>query len=512
MQYLIKHIKTWLLGTLFCLLFTSCFKDKGNYAYTIPTAVSVDSFGAKAALYLDSILITPTLRAYPDSSILNDKGRFSYLWTAAIVNRVATKGDVPLLELSTEKTLRIKLTMRPEKYILYLKVVDVETGNIYYQQTPLTVSTTTNEGWMLLSDVNNIARLDMVSFLPSPLTDTLVLTDLLKNYGMPELHGPKDISFTLPNQGQVLYITGSDGGHKLDGDVFYWQPSYNLKYECLFDYGAGFSPGYVRNSSSAGSYLLYYGNNYYYQNLVTSSGYGLPVNRVAGETADFDASPLIGKAINSSNPAVLFDRVNKRFLRMNEGASTCAEIPDPDPTKVTVLFSYKPNMDLLYMVTNQANSITYAILKDPATGKVFVYSFSITTGSISQNFAKELTAANIGNAEHFAISPEFGYLFYSVGSKIYEVDFDNPAVSKLAIDLGSKKISLMKFHQFRAYTAAKYATNVKSLLVGSYDTGKPAESCGTLSQYSVPGLFGDPVLIKSWSGFGKIVSLTYRER
>jgi hypothetical protein len=505
-----KYIYAYILCALLCVTAGSCFKDKGNYDYTAINAVTIDSFGNKAALYLDSLIIKPAISAGPDESVLKDTGRWSYLWTAAIVNRVAAKGDVPLITLSKSKDLRIKLTMRPEKYTLYFKITDNYTGNIFYMQTALTVTTSTHEGWLLLTDINNVARLDMVSFMPAPLTDTFVLTDLLKNYGVPEMHGPRNIAFTLANQGNYVYVTAADGGHKLDADVFFWQSSYNLKYECLFEYGVNFSPGYVMNSGSGGGgYLLNYGSDFYYQNQITAAGYGIPVNRVAGETADFDASPLIGKANNSGNPGILFDRTKKRFLRLNDGAATCVELPEPTTSPI---FSYKPNMDLLYITTNQANSITYAILKDPATNKVWVYSFTLTTSSLAQNFARELTGTDIANAEQFAVSPEYGYLFYNVGSKVYEVDYDNPTVSKLAVDLGSKKISLLKFHQFRAYSGAKYLPVGKCLMIGSYDPGLPVGSCGTLSQYTVPGLAGTPVLVRSYSGMGKIVSLTYRER
>jgi hypothetical protein len=503
-----KNICAYILGALLCVTAGSCFKDKGNYDYSDINRVYIDSLGAKAAIYLDSIIIKPVISAGPDGAVLDDTSRWSYVWSAAIVTRVAAKGDVPLLTLSTSRDLRIKLTMRPEKYTLYFKMTDKLTGNIFYQSTTLTVSTSTHEGWLLWTDVNNVGRLDMVSYLPAPMTDTLVLTDLLKNYGVPPMHGPRDISYTAANQGNYVYVTAADGGHKLDADVFYWQSSYNLKYECLFEYGANFSPASVRNSGQGGGgYLLNYGKDWYYQNQVTAAGYGIPVNRVAGETADFDASPLIGKATNVSNPGILFDRTKKRFLRLNDGGATCVELPDPTTNP---LFSYKPNMDLLYITTNQANNITYAVLKDPVTNKVWVYSFTITTSSLSQNFARELTGTDIANAEFFAVNPEFGYLFYSVGSKVYEVDYDNPTVSKLAVDLGNKKISLLKFHQFRGFT--KYATLGKSLMIGSYDTGLPVEKCGTLSQYTVPGLVGTPVLVNSYSGMGKIVSLTYRER
>lgn len=507
-----KHLYLYILGALLCGAVSSCYKDKGNYDYTEQTDVYINTFGTKAGLYLDSLIVTPTIMTWPGDSmvILNDTSRFNYVWTAAIINRQAAKGDVPLLTLSTNKVLRVKLTMRPESYILYFKVTDKVTGKMYYQATDLKVTTTTYEGWMLLSDVNNVARLDMISFPQAPLTDTLILTDLLKTSAVEAMHGPRDISYTVNgSSGNFINITAADGGNKFDADVFYWQPAYNMKYECLFDYGATFSPGFVRNGGLGTSFFLYYDNDIYYQDLTTASGYGLPINRVSGETADFDAAPYIGKVTSTSFPAALFDRTKKRFLRLNDGASTCAALADPDPTDPNYKFSYTPKMDLLYMITIPGSYATYAILKDPATNKVYVYSFTMQT-TVTQNFAKEVTGTDIVNAEKFAINPEFGYLFYSVGSKVYEVNFDNPSVSKLAVDLGSRKLSLLKFHPFRSIT--KYGTQAYSLMVGSYDPALPAETCGTLSQYRVPGLFADPVLTKSWSGFGKIVSLTYRER
>lgn len=505
MHYRFKHIYIFIFVALLCAGASGCFKDEGNYNYSEVNRVSIDSFGVKSGFYQDSFFLTPRITATLDSSMLNDTSRYAFLWTAAIKSRDPVK-DIPLVTLSTNKDLRIKLNIRPSAYVLYFRVTDRVTGNVYYQLTDLTVTTSTYEGWMVLCDVNNIARVDMISFLQAPSTDTMLLKDVLNGSAIPVLHGPRNIAYTTGNQGTFIYITAADGGHKVDGDFFFWQNSYNLKYDCLFDYGASFSPDYVRNAGSGSTYFLYYGHDYYYQYTVTSLGYGIPVNKVAGETDFFDASPYVGKAPGRSDPGLLFDRTQKRIVRLNDNATSCVEIPDQG------VFSYKTNMDLLYMVTNQVSQYTYAVLKNPATNKVFVYSFQITSSGATQNFAKEIIGTDIANAEFFAVSPEFGYMFYNAGSKVYEVDFDNPTTSKLVLDLGSKKITQLKFHQFMGYSAAKNANKVKSLMVGSYDPALPAAGCGTLAQYSIPGLFGDPVLLKSWSGFGKIVSLTYRER
>lgn len=509
-----KNLYLYILAALLCVVVSSCFKDKGNYEYAEIDSVSIDSFGRKAAFYLDSFILKPGV--YPvtaEGVSIEDESRFSYVWTAAIQGRDAAKGDSALITIGTKKDLRIKLTMRPAKYDIYLKITDLQNGKMYYEKTDLEVVTRTYSGWVMLTDVNNVARIDMVSFLPEQMKDTLLLinVDTTMKANIPVMHGPREIAYTAANQGVYFYVTAADGGHKLDGDVFTWQPSFDIRYECFFTYTGTFSPGYVINSGSGGgAYLLYYNNNFYYQSLINSAGYGLPVNKIVSEPTEFDASPFIGKANNVANPGVLFDRTKKRFLRLNDAAANTTTFAEPNPA---AYFLYnKVNMDLLYMVTNQVSMATYAVLKDPATNRVYVYSFTVTSNSLVQNFAKELTGTDIANAEKFAFSPEYGYMFYNVGSKVYEVNLDVPSVSKLVADLGANKITVMKFHQFRNYMAIGYADRVRNLMIASYDPALPAESCGTLSTWSVPGLFGNPVLLKSWSGFGKIVSLTYRER
>jgi hypothetical protein len=348
----------------------------------------------------------------------------------------------------------------------------------------------------------------MVSFLPSPLTDTLVMTNVSKLSALPVLNGPKEIVYAPPSRGSYFYITTADAGYKVEADAFYWQPGYNLKYECFFDYGANFTPNYVKNVTSSGNFMLNYGKNFYYYSQVTTGGYGLPINRVAGENYDFDASPYLGNAYPNSQ-VILFDKTNKRFVRWADPAVNCAAIPEPDTAKNQVfLFTYKTPKDLLYMTSNHINNSTNAVMKDPDS--VHVYNFTITASSSGQNFDRHITSTDIMQADRFAFNPEFGYMFYTVGSKVYEVSMDAPSVSKLVADFGSRKITVFKFHPFKSYN--RYATQGKCLMIAAYDPALPAESCGSLYQYSVPGLFGNPVLIKSWSGFGKIASFTYRER
>ena len=82
-------------------------------------------------------------------------------------------------------------------------------------------------------------------------------------------------------------------------------------------------------------------------------------------------------------------------------------------------------------------------------------------------------------------------------------------------DYGAKKITVLKFHQFQSNNyntpAAGYQKLRNKLIVATYDAAAPATS-GTLDLWNVPVLNAALTSYGSISGFGKIQSLTYRER
>jgi hypothetical protein len=152
----------------------------------------------------------------------------------------------------------------------------------------------------------------------------------------------------------------------------------------------------------------------------------------------------------------------------------------------------------------------FAILKG-GDGKIFLARFNLTTAI--QTYYGEITGAEIGNADKFAVNPTYGYLFYSAGSKVYEYDMSLKS-SKLMLDKGAEKISLLKYQKFvkGGSTRPYYESRKNQLMVCSYDPALPAERNGKMELYTVPSLNGDLTLGESYSGFGKIVSVSYRER
>ncbi|MNL08595.1 hypothetical protein D3C87_1293220 [compost metagenome] len=168
-------------------------------------------------------------------------------------------------------------------------------------------------------------------------------------------------------------------------------------------------------------------------------------------------------------------------------------------------------MDLVHMEYSPFNGgDVFAILKNPA-GKIFLARFNAVTGI--QNYFEEIQSTDIGVAEKFAVSPVYGYLFYSAGGKVYEYD-TSLKTSKLMINKGAEKISLLKFHEFAKGGSSKpyYQSRRNQLMVCSYDTTLPADKNGKMELFEVPSLNGDLVKGETYSGFGRIVSVDYRER
>lgn len=121
----------------------------------------------------------------------------------------------------------------------------------------------------------------------------------------------------------------------------------------------------------------------------------------------------------------------------------------------------------------------------------------------------------MAQAEQFEVNNDFGYVFYNVGSKLYEYDF-NLKLNKEMADYGSRKISLLKFQYVKvgdpkSNSYKRYVDITKRLVVCSYDDGNLNNS-GAMDVYSIPPVNGQLIKEESFAGMGKIVSITYRFR
>lgn len=490
------------------ILAYSCKKDMGNYNYNpINTVAQFQGLNDTTAIYGSRFRMEPKLSFTEDKE--PDTGRYSYEWAYIGPNGL---GGEKMFVLATTRNLDVKMNLIARNYEFFYGVTDKTTGVKFRKKFILKVENEINEGWLLMCDVNGTARLDMLykktdgSFttvvdLLQTTSSGLTLTGkpvMVYTYSTGLLIGPDAISYGL-------YLGTDQGTTKIDPNTYKWKSTMGLSYEMFGEIPNDFYANAIKQRTSGSSYLLGSGNVYVYER-VSNVFYATPLNYIDAEKKGFKVSPFIGVDENISGlPAIFFDETNRRFVKHIGTAASCTTLPDPAADKK--LFSFNIGMDVLYMDCIPYNGPEiFAVLKDPATSKRFLARFSNTTNA--QSFYAEIAATNFDQAEQYAISPNLAYIFYNVGAKVYEYDIFLKT-TKLVLDKGAHKISLLKFPVFK--NRSKYPDGNK-LLVCSYDPSIPEGVNGTMEQFTVPQLNADLQLYKTFSGFGKIQSISYRER
>lgn len=499
-------------------LVVACAKDKGNYTYHEINRVNISNFdtlNGYQALFGQVLSITPELKMTMDPNPDN----YTYEWSLRLpgvqgVNGKPARDSV----LSNEKSFNKKVELTPGSYVLQYKVTDKTTNMRFQIRANLNVTTEVYEGFLILSDVNNQSRLDMLSVKKNA-TDSLVqYTDVLAKMGstLPMTGKPYQVNCMLWTRSNIdpqnygIFILNGSGTNRINQETFAWNPTLNIRYSMLGNVPADFAPERISGKFSGNitiSYLLYANGNMYTYS--TNGGYIFkyePVNIYNVNSSPFRASKY---AVTNGNQAMIYDETNRNFALLTTYANSFV-------TAVAPSFNYPTGYDLLYMERDY-NNVVCAILQDPVTSKRYVLRVRLNAAFNANlgDYFKEITGTDIAGATSFAMSPELGYLFYSVGGKVYEYDASLNS-SILMVDRGAEIVSYLDFQFFYNALGAKANPNYRSwrnwLVVGSYNPAGPADNNGTLKLFSVPPVNGQLAEKISFSGFGKIVSVSYRER
>lgn len=486
-------VKLLLLLLVFC---SSCYKDKGNYQYQELDEIAIGLAESYHAELGDSLLIQPQLHA----SITQhpDPANYTFQWG------VFVNGEEEVL--SDEQNLAAEITVAPGSYTLRFLVEDKQSGIQWQRLTLLTVTSSIYEGYLVLNDVDGRSRLDMLSYMDgdfNQITDVLSSTDAaVQLEGRPIQVFCMDINRWDNLYG--IYLLTDKGTKRIHSETFEITATSDISYQFLGELPSPFIPqrldGNLAYGSSPMMWLYAHGNVYHYTSFGALSFSSLPVNVYPNQATPFRVSPHI---ISHWNVGVFFDEEEKRFVTNNsENSQQYISVP------VFEIFGYPEGLDLIHMESTYAG-IGHAVLKDSGSGGFFFLSF-VVGGEVV--YFDEIAAPDFHEAAHYAVSPEFGYLFYSIGGKVFQYD---PYLksSKLMLDNPERHITYLAFTKFpRREENTQYAERSQQLTVGSQTMGGPAGSHGRLSIYTVPPVNGQIILQHEWDGFGKIVSVCYRER
>lgn len=482
----------------------ACYEDLGSYDYHDVNAVTIsDLDSAYSVVMFNELSIDPTL-TFTEADA-DDLSRYTFEWFVVDLTNT-TLGERNTL--STEKTLAVSINLAPATYDAYFVVVDTETDVEFVTSFSLTVETEIAQGWMVLTDVSGEARLDMVSYFDGAYG---VINDVLGYASSSLTLSGEPVNVTCVPRGTDFYgiyiSTTGNGTTRIHPETFDWETTYQVSYEMVDlslpeDFLAEtFTPVYTTSKlTTTNTCFAYNDGNIYWG---SSYFYAVPLNIAEDEASTFHASKYLARIYSDG---YVFDEDNRRILHQQSNAYSLDELEEGD------YFDFNDiGMDLVFMAPNWYNDgVIFAIFKDPSSGDY--YSAVWGYDAANQTHYGVMDATDIDQATHFGMSAEYGYIFYSVGGKLYEYDF-SLNTSYLMLDVGSNQISYMSCGSYFALgSKTSHVDDQNKVIVGIYDPTGTAGSNGTLEVYSVQPVHGALELEQHYEGLGKIVDVSYRQR
>ncbi len=501
------------LITLLIVVLSGCRKDLGNYNYT-----SLDTIGISG---IEKVYTGTTGKNLSISPVFNtsfskaiDSTNFTFEWFA--YNWQATVNADKKIPLATTKDLNINVPLPTGSYVLYYRLVDKSTGERWQHTCNLTMTSELGNGWLVLNEIDGGSRLDMLNYKADSLlfdryTDLLSTTSDLRLEGKPlQVYNVLNRDIITLNNNSRVYISTDKATYSINNQARNWSDYRNFKAEVFRSTGANYHATVIAGmgASRALTYVIDSDGILMYEFAQNIIFYGPPINRL-NTGSNLNIAPYVACYDgNFEAYAVFYDKDAQRFL-LHMGTNRVAVIPTS--TDATIVNPANMGQDLLYLECALTSTKQfYALLKNPTTQKLMLYRFVPSSAKFTPLAYDEVENLNqIDQADFYAIDPTYGYLIYAVGSKIYQYDPFNKTHKQL-LDLGNRKISLIKYQRFtQNRTSTRYRDYATKLMVCSYDETAPNTS-GKMEFYQIP-LSGTATLSTAYDGFGKIASVTYRE-
>lgn len=494
--------KIYIILGLFVWLLSSCFEDEGNYSYREINEVQISGLPEEMKSYyrnVDTLKATPIVEGNMDGG---DQSRYYYEWKAVSKPKSGTTASSYLL--GEEKELNYFIVLPDSEYDIFCNVKDTLTRVTWRSSFPITVTTELNAGWLVLSDVDNICKLDLISLSAK---ENMVIRNVFQD--LPELQGPKSVQSVFNMNGLQFgseprfYLLSESGGYKLDVTNYEWDEATHIRYE-MMEYPEIFTPG-VRESGYGWELIISKNIAFGVNSPYSMAGpFGLPCNHLTNSEETFEVAEAVGfypHYYYSNGIRILYDITNKRFLKLATNMLSCEEIVATAPH-----FSWSTGKDFVYMTnTPYDGGSTYAILEDSQTHKRYLYMMKIASGITQRKFMPLDDATDIEKAEHFAVYPSANRLFYAVDNKVYQYDMNGHVANP--ISLGNEKVTLLKFHVF---TGLSVDSNIQNqLIVGSTDNSS-SDLNGRIRFYKIPTAWDDQFeKPEPYEHFGTPVDVVY---
>lgn len=516
-----RNLYTTLTACLMIWLCLSCADDQGNYDYIDLNDIGISFDESYEAIARERFSITPQI-----TNGTFKAEAYTYEWKAYDRNN----GQEPVV-LGTDLNLDITLHLLQGNYLLVLNVKERSSG-LYYQRTAsLQVNTPTSLGWLVLCSDNGQARLDMVSHIKNPHS---IYRNLLEGSEPGNWHNPNQLICDSKME-EPFYLVTEDGCTRLSNKEFVWDNSYMIANE----FGTGIFTGTAQYMAShfPGKLLIDDKGRVYYCNTLMGDGLFGTVR-----SNRFYVAPAAG--YNAKNTQIvpsfmMWDKTNRQFVVCAQefytiGLDNLSDLPMSEmaslgfPVLNEDAFAWPKRADrmdficmgnTLYDRNQDGNGMTYAILGKNdqrflygiILGDLYAFANAKYGYSYEKAYYVDLSACtDIQQASGFAFSSLKTFLYYSVGNKLYRVNFaDDTPTARLEITLPEdEEISLLKFYLWEQDDPAHHSYD---LIVGSKNQTTGESTLRIYDGFSNEGIFTDAVPTEEYEGFADIVDVIYRE-
>lgn len=522
-----KYITTLLL-VVTC--FTSCYKDKGNYDYIKQAEITVEGIPEKIEVLskIERIVVTPKIISSKEGEIKADNPNYTFRYrlgykSYGVLGGVVNGRPEAWVDLPPTNgfNLDVPADFEADNYMCWFTITDKRNNVVHSHVFDITITSTTYQGWMVLSNMGQEerVRLDMISHISD--TRTEVVYDIAE--GLPEIHHGTQIAY-YPRSNERIYIFSKEGSYQLDIETLKSDPSQEFNQNNFFIPPADKMISFASMAISTVmrlSFAFSDAGDVYSKNHTISGGvYGYPINTtLSGE--QFKVAPFVG--VNEMRPsqgtrALFYDRDNKRFMGATyvSGGDISRMYTLFDPS--TKLFSFQTGRDMIYMEgTRRSNGLVYSILQD-AQGKRSIYGINMSGIGFKQElYIENVSAPGFEQATLFAFHSQFPFLFYAVGSKVYLYNLATKTATEMTNITGGE-ITALKFNLYKIRLMTdlnnqtdEFLNQQFQLIVGTYNNSADGNG-GKVALYEVDGTSNTVNKLHEYGGFGKVKDVTYRER
>ena len=520
---------------------TGCSDDLGNYSYADINEVTVNGSDSSEfpelisgqtydlVAHVDYLRFSPKLQSTLGVSEDNYEFEWRVMPTGGSNDNISEESKV----VCTTRVIDQIVGLAAGKYSCFFNVKDKTTGVTWSTPFYLTVRSITSEGWLVLCDVDNWPRIDVV--FNKSATEDIIARDILSGQSF-DPGKPRSIMYTYHNShGAATILVTDKDTYLVDNNDMHVGEDNRMAW--LF----GVTPDNLvikttKKSQYAekNAWILIDDKDDIYTLDISTSGsfFEYPINKIEG-TVPFTPAPFIGVNVNNSswkyqmnggNTCVLYDQTHRQFLMLT-GSSVYPKVMN---FQANTYFENPTGRDMLWMEGTHSGIIK-SVLRDPQTNDVYWYGIALRTKEIpgnpwwlpstyvpyqTQEGYSKITGPGIERADKYAFADLNPYLFYLVDNKIYQLNLSEPnQPAKEVLSFPGETIVEMKFVPliaWRAYTDWERAREYQLVVATNVD-GKADNECGIVRHYEVPNLMGPLTLDKKIDGFGKILEVVYKE-